>query len=107
MFTEQCKMDNSPGDARGEVAEKEERYGLVHWHSLKVVPLSCIKEKTKIVLDHLPVRCKSKWSTVLSLWNCQVSDGQGRRTLALAAQLHMVHARNLFTHAVPFLFTHL
>ena len=61
MFAEQCKMDNSPGDARGEVAEKEERYGLVRWHSLKVVPLSCVKEKTKIVLDHLPVRCKCEW----------------------------------------------
>ena len=63
MFAEQCKMDSLPGDTRGEVAEKEQRYGLVCWHSLKVVPLSCVKEKTKIVPDHdyLPVRCKCEW----------------------------------------------
>ena len=42
MFAEQCKMDNSPGDTRGEVAEKEECYGLVCWHSLKVV--SCLRQ---------------------------------------------------------------
>lgn len=56
-----CMMDKSPVDARGEAAEKEERFGLVRWHSLKVVPLSCVREKGKIVLDHLPVRCKCEW----------------------------------------------
>lgn len=55
-------MDSSQGDGpRTEVAEKEERFGLVRWHSLKVVPLSCVREKTKIVLDHLPIRCKCEW----------------------------------------------
>ena len=49
------------GDGRGEAADKEARFGIVRWHCLKVVPLSCVREKAKISLDLLPARCKCEW----------------------------------------------